>query len=218
MNRKSREREQEKPSKNAEHRKLPYAISVAAVVISLGSLYQSCQGNQIARQSNETAQQSNQTANKAELGVGPLTMDLPEAKVGIPINNYGKNPSPWISLGVREIRKAGNMIIHTSQQSFGGDRTEVAPGTGQREFVYPLEGLRQSEEKPIARGEEIVTLDFALSYDDSFGHIVPKFTCFAYTPTDPFVKWTNCPVYTSADMERLLKEMNVPPGMIHTVK
>ena len=149
-----------------------------------------------------TADQTLKISNRAYLTTSPFQADLKNARVRIPIENYGRIPAPRLSATVFERRVVGERTIHSKTYNFGGDRTEIPPGPGHFGVTIPLEGLTSSEVESIHAKQEIIYLAGSLKYDDGFGEDTKKDFCFSFDP-DPQIGWNACPVLTFKEFQKM---------------
>ncbi|PYN83765.1 MAG: hypothetical protein DMD96_01025 [Candidatus Rokuibacteriota bacterium] len=121
-------------------------------------------------------------------------------RVALPIENYGRIPSPKVSIfaHVYRFQSKDRTSLYSKRHEFGGDRTEIPPGVGKYGVTVPLE-LKANEMDRIANGEIGLWVGVTLKYDNGFGTQSQPGFCFSYAGT----KWDACPVAHFADLERM---------------
>ncbi len=130
----------------------------------------------------------------AYIGTGQPQGGIASNEVAIALENYGRIPSPrvWIYPHIYRFTSKDHQIIYTKDYTYGGDQTEVPPGTGRYGVRLPLE-LKEGEAERLQTGSEIMWLAVSFKYDDGFGNVSDmKGTCFVYNPKHPAV-WDACP-------------------------
>jgi hypothetical protein len=139
----------------------------------------------------------------AHIGVGQLQWDVSGDQIRIPVENYGHIPSPSVHLFphmYRFIPGPQPSVVYARDYDFGGDQTEIPPGSGKYGVSIPVE-LRSGEMDKLQNGTELMWVAVTIWYEDGFGHVSKPGTCFAFNPKHPLV-WDGCPTFDVAHLPK----------------
>jgi hypothetical protein len=101
-------------------------------------------------------------------------------QIRIPLENGGKIPSPKVKVSYHLSRErvSDRATLESADGSFGGDRTNVPPGTGHYGIGVPMKGFAESDAASVKNGTEIVFVAGNIDYDDGFGVQTQNSYCF----------------------------------------
>jgi hypothetical protein len=155
---------------------------------------------------------ASQNAEGAHMGIGEFEGSIDNGEIGIPIENYGRIPSPrtYIFVHVYKFTNKSPVPIYSKDYNFGGDRTEIPPGSGKYGVTVPLE-LSPGEIERLQSQQERLEIFTVLKYDNGFGRILQPGFCFAYTPLNS-KRWNACPegVVNFADLQKVKPGQPMP--------
>ena len=129
--------------------------------------------------------------------------NIAKGRIRIPIENYGHMPSPSMSVFVHVYKElAGEqMPFYAKHYNFGGDRTEIPPGTGRYGVTVPIE-LAPGEIEKIKTGQEQLYIGITIKYDNGFGKESQPGFCYVYVPGHP-ENWDACGVVSFEDLQKM---------------
>jgi len=134
----------------------------------------------------------------ASPGVGKYQGTLSDGQIGIPIQNYGHVAAPKATFFVH-VARGKSPPFYTNDYTFGGDRTEIPPGSGKYGLTVKL-GLSPDEIAWIERGEETLMIGVTINYDNGFGKDTQVGFAFSYNAQHPD-NWNSFPVRTFTDLQ-----------------
>ena len=127
-----------------------------------------------------------------------------EMKIGIPIDNYGRMPSPTLKVKVLASTFADVKALAYEVHMFGGDRTHVPPGSGRSGVTVFVPLVPGDAERLEARTLQMMIAG-TLDWDNGFGTRASGRFCFFYAPR---AHWDACRV---GDYEMLAKLVSSNP-------
>jgi hypothetical protein len=139
----------------------------------------------------------------AYIGISQPQGNISGKDLGIPLENYGRIPSPrvWIYPHIYRFTSKTRQRVYAKDYTFGGDQTEIPPGFGKYGVSVPLEFM-PGELAKTENGDEIMWVAVSFKYDDGFGNISSmKGVCFIYNPAHPTV-WDACPTFDFAHLPK----------------
>lgn len=125
-----------------------------------------------------------------------------ELRIGIPIDNYGRVPSPTMKVKVltgkfADIKKADHEVF-----MFGGDRAYVPPGSGKFGVTVAVPLAAGDIERLESRALQVM-LAGTLDWDNGFGSRASSGFCFLYSPDA--TGWDACNVANNEMLEKLVR-------------
>jgi len=129
---------------------------------------------------------------------------LDGTQIRIPLENGGKIPSPRVRVSylLSRERLSDHVTLESAQGSFGGDRTNVPPGTGHYGISVPMKNFTGSDAASVKNGTESVLVAGNIDYDDGFGVQTQSSYCFKSSPSSNG-GWDACPIVTFADLQKM---------------
>ena len=130
-----------------------------------------------------------------------------EIKIGIPIDNYGRMPSPAMKVKVSTSTFAGGKESEHEVRMFGGDRTQIPPGTGRSGVTVLVPLVPGDGERLEARTLQMM-IARTLDWDNGFGKRASGRFCFFYAPQ---AQWDACGVGDYETLAKLVSSTPVAP-------
>jgi len=166
----------------------------------------------VSEQALRASEQALQVSERAYLHVGRLAANLYKARIDMSFFNSGRHPATRATVRIETLRALVandqiTQVVHSHRQTFGGDRTEVPPGTagpgiGYWGMTVPLPELTRSDIEAIRSGQQRLSIAGLIEHDDGFGTPQKTSFCYHYDP-DPTIQWNRCPVVTFEDLQKM---------------
>jgi hypothetical protein len=139
----------------------------------------------------------------ARLGVSRVDsiVGRDELRIGIPIDNYGRVPSPTMKVKILTGKFADVKTPDHEVYMFGGDRAYVPPGSGRFGVTVAVPLVAGDAERLEARTMQIM-LAGTLDWDNGFGTRSSSGFCFLYTSQ---THWDACNVANHEMLEKLVR-------------